>query len=239
MKRMQAERFHVGLTPERVIDAALDLTRSSHLFSWSIRDLAGALGVKQSAIYHHVGGKDLLCRGVVERVLERVAIPSETLAWERWFRELLTQFVPLTGEFPGVAKWTLMHGPTIPVMIPIVEGGIRRLRAGGFGEQSGIAYSFLLNTAVTTLAMRDERSMEQGDGPRDHESMMAEFRAVADDSPEARELGEGFMARFAETGGAEAAFAHYFDYAVEAAISGVSSLRPAEQGTADGADSRA
>ena len=38
-------RFHVGLTPERVVDAAVDLTRESHLMSWSIRDLASRLGV--------------------------------------------------------------------------------------------------------------------------------------------------------------------------------------------------
>ena len=50
-----AASFHVGLTPERIIDVALELTRTSDLSGWSIRDLARVLDVAPSVIYHHVG----------------------------------------------------------------------------------------------------------------------------------------------------------------------------------------
>lgn len=80
--------FHAGLTPAVVVDAAVELTRSSHLFSWSMRDLASRLGVAPSVIYHHIGGKDRLCRQVVERVLDQLELPPHDLGWQDWFRAL-------------------------------------------------------------------------------------------------------------------------------------------------------
>lgn len=106
--------FHVGITSDQVIDAAVRLTRSSHLFTWSIRDLARALNVAQAVIYHHVGGQDSICRGVVERVLAQISVPVSDSSWQEWFREMLSDLAGVCREYPGVAKWALMHGPTIP-----------------------------------------------------------------------------------------------------------------------------
>lgn len=86
MTEAVAEPFHVGLTPDAVIDAAVELTRESHLFSWSIRDLAKRVGVNPSTIYYHVGGKDLLCRRVMERIATDLMIPDPSLGWQDWFR---------------------------------------------------------------------------------------------------------------------------------------------------------
>ena len=55
---------------------AAELSRETHLLSWSIRDLAGRLWIAASGIYHHVGGKYLLCRAVVERMIERIKLPE-------------------------------------------------------------------------------------------------------------------------------------------------------------------
>ena len=216
--------FHVGLTPEAVVLAAVDLTRESHLFTWSIRDLAKRLGVSQSVIYHHVGGKDLLCRRVVERVLERVAIPPADIEWHEWFRRLLGDLGPRARAYPGVAKWALLHGPTLPVMLPILESGIDQLRRAGFGELSQIAYAVLLNTATLTVAIGDDRLQHEGDGPRDHAAMMTEFAALPQASETVRSMGQEFILPFAE-GGEVAARARdeYYRFAIDTAIAGLES----------------
>ena len=100
MSKAAAAPFHVGLTPERIVDVAVELTRESHLFSWSVRDLAGRLGVAPSVIYHHVGGKDLVCRRVVERALAHIELPSADLSWQEWFRELLYAIGPSPRAIP-------------------------------------------------------------------------------------------------------------------------------------------
>lgn len=81
--------YHHGLTPTAIIDAAVKASRGEGLESWSLRDLAKRLHVTPPTIYHHVGGQELLRRHVVERVLEAVTFPTETMPWRQWFRAAL------------------------------------------------------------------------------------------------------------------------------------------------------
>ncbi len=215
-------RFHVGLTPERVVDAAVDLTRESHLMSWSIRDLASRLGVAPSVIYHHVGGKDLLCRRVVERMLAGIVPPDRDLAWREWFRALLYAAGPRAAEYPGSAKWMLMHGPTLPAALPVLEAGISVLRRAGFGARAEIAYAVLLNNAMLTVSMSDDRLQHEDDGPRDHATMMAELLELPAASPEVRAMGQDFIRPFAEGGETAARMRQeYFRFVVDTTIAGL------------------
>lgn len=214
--------FHVGLTPERVIDAAVHLTRESHLMSWSIRDLAARLGVAASVIYHHVGGKDLLCRGVVERMLGRIEPPEAALPWQEWFRTLLYPAGPRASEYPGSAKWMLMHGPTLPAVLPVLEAGMTVLYRAGFGGSADFAYAVLLNNAMLTVSMGDDRLQHEGDGPRDHATMMAEFRQMPTASAEVRAMGQELIRPFA-AGGETAARMRwdYYRFVVDTTIAGL------------------
>lgn len=214
--------FHVGLTPTRVVDAAVALTRESHLMSWSIRDLAGRLGVTPSVIYHHVGGKDLLCRRVVERMLERIELPDADLPWDEWFRTLLYSAGPRAAEYPGTAKWMLMHGPTLPAVLPVLEAGVALLHRSGFGDRADLVYSVLLNNAMLTISMSDDRLQHEGDGPRDHATMMAEFLEMPTASAEVQAMGQQFIRPFAEGGETAVRMRwHYYRFVVDTTIAGL------------------
>lgn len=214
--------FHVGITSDLVIDAAVRLTRSSHLFTWSIRDLARSLDVAQAVIYHHVGGKDSICRGVVERVLSQVSVPVSDSSWQEWFREMLSDLAVVCREYPGVAKWALMHGPTIPAAQPIIEAGITKLQTAGFGQRSAATYALLFNTAAQTLSMNDDRLQHEGDGPRDHASMMLEFEQMPTASPQMRQMWGEFIRPFASgLDAATAAKESYYRFAIDTVIAGL------------------
>lgn len=216
------EPFHVGLTPEAVIDAAVELTRESHLLGWSIRDLARRLGVNPSTIYHHVGGKDLLCRRVVERVSEKLVTPDPALEWQDWFRTLLFGMGPIVMEYPGTAKWILMHGPTVPAIMPAMGTGFLPLARAGFGENTYRAVALLINTATTTIAMGDDRLQHEEDGPRDHAAMMREFERMTAGIPQADGFARAMIRPFAAGGQAshDARIA-YYRFAIEIAIAGL------------------
>lgn len=217
-----AASFHVGLTPERIIDVALELTRTSHLSGWSIRDLARVLDVAPSVIYHHVGGKDLIGRHVVERVLVGLDAPPTALGWQEWFHALLDSIYLVVSPFPGVAKWLLMHGPTFPSVLPIIETGVAALRHAGFADQAELAYAALLNNAMLTISIGDDRLLHEDDGPRDHATMMAEFRRAAADRPEGAPLDESFIASFAEGGEpVDSQREAYYRHIVRTTIAGV------------------
>lgn len=219
------ELFHPGLTPELVVDAAMALTRESHGMGWSIRNLAGRLGVAPSVIYHHVGGKDLLWRRVVERVLGRIELPDMDLPWQAWFRSLLRSAGPQVAEYPGSAKWMLMHGPTIPAMLPVLEAGMSVLHQAGFGDRASLAYAMLLNTAMLTISMSDDRLQHECDGPRDHATMMAEFLEMPTASAEVRAMGLEFICPFAEGGETAARMRwDYYCFVVDTTVAGVDAV---------------
>jgi AcrR family transcriptional regulator len=167
--------FHVGLTPERVIEEAAALTRETHLLGWSVRDLARRLDVAASVLYHHVGGKDVIVRRVVERVLLEVPVPDASLSWQDWFRATILPSREVIGSHPGVAKWLLLHGPTLTLVVPTVELGVGALQRAGFGEHAALAYAALLNNTLAAVAMGDDRMLVEDDGPRDHATMLAQL----------------------------------------------------------------
>lgn len=214
--------FHVGMTAARIVDEAAALTRASHLLGWSIRDLAGALAVSPSVVYHHVGGTDALCRAVADRVIGSLEVPDAAGArWDDWFRALLKSQGPRIAGYPGVAKWMLMHGPTIPSASVILDRGMTLLASAGFGHHAPAAYALLLNTAMTTISTGDDRRQHDDDGPRDHTTMMAEFARLPS-SPAARALGDGFIASFAAGGeAAERMRWTYYEFAVDTVIAGL------------------
>lgn len=221
-------RFHQGLTPELVVDTAIELTRASNLFGWSIRDLARELQVTPSVIYHHVGGKDLLSKLVAERVIALIEAPPEHLEWREWFRRLLIDSVyPATIAHPGVAKWVLMHGVPFPAAIGVFDTGIGKLQQAGFGRQALLAYSAIMNSATLTVSMGDERLLHEDDGPRDHAALMQEFRQALSDNPRIGALSEEFIAPFAEGGEpAERMREQYYRYVVDVTLAGVEALGP-------------
>lgn len=221
---MPPSSFHAGVTPDLVVDAAAKLTRESGLFTWSIRDLAQELGVTPSVVYHHVGGKDLLCRGVVERAMSEFPLPDPSLAWQDWFRELLYAAAPIANRYPGVARWLVMHGPTITAALPIVDAGIGALQRAGFGDDTGYAYGALLNNAMLTLSVHDERQQHEDDGPRDHAAMMREFAQLPATLPGVDVLTRTLLAPYARGGAeAQAARSTYYRFIVETTISGLES----------------
>lgn len=65
-----------------VVDAAIALLDEHGLAGWSMRRLAGELGVQPSALYHHFGGKEELLAAVADEILRRGRRPAEVVAWD-------------------------------------------------------------------------------------------------------------------------------------------------------------
>lgn len=225
MPKSDPTPFHVGLTPERVIDAAVELTTESHLMVWSIRDLAKRLGVTPSVIYHHVGGKDLLCRRVVERMVAEITLPDAGLGWQEWFSALLNTIGPIAAKYPGTAKWMFMHGPTLPAALPTLEAGLTVLHRSGFGSNADLVYATLFNNAILTVAANDDRRQHEEDGPRDHATMMAEFAKLSPSTELLQSMGQDLMRPFAAGGQvADQRRWEYYRFVVDTTIAGLEAM---------------
>jgi AcrR family transcriptional regulator len=69
-----------------VVDRAIAVLDAHGLAELSMRRLAGDLGVRASALYHHVANKDALLAAVADEILERGRRASEVVTWESELR---------------------------------------------------------------------------------------------------------------------------------------------------------
>lgn len=214
-----ARPYHVGLDRAGIVAAALELSRERGLYGWSVRDLSRALAVTPSVIYHHVGGRDLLCRYVVEALIETATFPTAPAPWREWFESALLPARAQLSAVPGVAQWLILHGPVIPALLPVVDSGIESLRRAGFGESCTAAYAMLFSVAMQTVAAADERRQHADDGPRDHATMMAEFATLADASPGLSALAYQHTASFVDD--AAAANQRHYETVIETMLDGL------------------
>ncbi|MCK2240469.1 MULTISPECIES: TetR/AcrR family transcriptional regulator [unclassified Crossiella] len=177
------------LTAELIVDAAERLTAEAGLAGWTVRKLATELDCWPTVIYHHVGDRAAVHHAVADRVVSRMPCPAEDLDWREWFTELLLGARPVLRGYPGVARWLVLRGPIVPSALRILDRGVRVLQRAGFGAESPMVYSTLLNAAILLIMSYDERSAEDAntkititealgayrDDPREGLAAMAEY----------------------------------------------------------------
>ena len=214
--------YHVGLDADKVIDAAVALSQGDGLATWTLRDLGERLGVAPSVIYHHVGGREALSRHVVERILTLVGQPTTAMPWRQWFREALYPLRPVLTDYPGTARWLLLHGPVFPGIAPVMDAGTASLQRAGFGRDTALAYASLVNTALMTIATVDDRLLHEDDGPHDHAALIRDLSGAVPDSAGISLMMNDLMSQF--TGSAEeieAAQDRYYRFVLERLMDGL------------------
>jgi AcrR family transcriptional regulator len=174
------KKYRTGITTGQIVDAAVELTRQRGLYGWSLRDLVAAIGTSPSVVYRRVGGRDALCRRVVAHVLTQIeyGLREEECDWREWFRATLFPMLPVLTQYPGVAKWILMHGRVISENSDSFDADMDRLHSAGFGEDAALVFALIINTAMTCIMMMDERVAHDDGDPRDHARIIAELRST-------------------------------------------------------------
>ncbi|GLZ36426.1 TetR family transcriptional regulator [Actinokineospora sp. NBRC 105648] len=166
-----------AVTPERVVRAALALTREHGLENWTLRQLAAGIGAYPAVIYHHVGDREAVVSAVLERVVAELPVPESDRPWRDWFEDLLTGWRPVLLTYPGVARRLAVHGALVPAMHTVIDCAVGVLRRAGLGDESVLACTLLLNQAWQSIAVEDDR----GPGIRER---AAELHASLRDRPD-------------------------------------------------------
>ncbi|WP_328912141.1 MULTISPECIES: TetR/AcrR family transcriptional regulator [unclassified Streptomyces] len=205
------------LTPARVVDAAVELTRLHGTEGWSIRDLAAALGSWPNSVYHHVGDRDAVLRLVLDRVVAELPNPSADLSWQEWFRGFLFGSRPVFLRYVGVARLLCRDGPTVPAALPIIDRGVGLLLRAGFGERAPRAYGVLVDSAFLVIALDEDRTLA-GSGRDATAGAMLAMAEPSDAGPGWQAM-HGYVSQWIAD--AETHREKLYTYSVEAAIAGL------------------
>lgn len=125
-----------GLDRDDVLDAALALVEEHGADALTMRGLASALGVTTTTIYWHVGGRDELVLGVIERLSERnAAVAVEGDGPRERVMCLVRQLWQTSLGHPNVTSLAHQVGASAVLGIDLERAIARELVAAGLGPE--------------------------------------------------------------------------------------------------------
>ena len=131
-------KAQIGLTRERVVDAAIRLADRDGLEALSFRPLAKALGVTPMAIYRYVRDKSQLLDLMAERLLEQVDLGSgASTAWQDRLRGLLASYQAVVDQHPS-APLLLSRPFASPASLRASEALLEILHDAGFDSGQAV-----------------------------------------------------------------------------------------------------
>ncbi|MGK5642041.1 TetR/AcrR family transcriptional regulator [Streptomyces sp. URMC 126] len=210
------------ITAEKVISAALDLTREHGLEGWSVRQLSGALGVYPGVVYHHVGDREAVVEMVTDRVVAEMPLPDGELDWRAWFEAFLIEGRLTLRRYPGTARRLVRLGPTVPSALPAVDRGVAALLRAGFGRDATLVYRYLLNSAFMLVATEDEEGADPGGRARMTEVLGAYRDAT--DRPGLAAAADDVRRRAADPRPPDEPAAEFYAFTVARALDGAQAL---------------
>ncbi|AIJ25506.1 hypothetical protein AMETH_5414 [Amycolatopsis methanolica 239] len=209
-----------AVTPDRIIDAALELTARHGVESWTLRQLAGAVDAYPAVIYHHVGDRDTVVTAVVDRVIAMYELPPAEMEWRSWWRQFLTNLRLVFMRYPGVARRVALNGPSVEAGGPTVDRAMRTLLRAGFEQdEAAMVCRLLVSQACLFISLEDDQ--------RKASEVKAQISGgwgeppVDPDLSGLATLSESVHERLADPEKNRDYFAELFDYAVDRVLDGV------------------
>jgi AcrR family transcriptional regulator len=142
MKKGKPERGI--LTRERVLHTALAMADEAGIESLSMRLLGRRLGVEAMSLYNHVANKDDILDGIVDLVVEEIAIPSAATDWRKAMSERAVSALHAWKRHPWASALMDSRVSAGPARLRYLDTMIGILRGAGFSlELSARAFSVL------------------------------------------------------------------------------------------------
>jgi AcrR family transcriptional regulator len=124
--------FHRGLDRNAVLDAAIAVLDDEGRAALTMRGVARRLDVEAASLYTHVRSKDDLVDGVLDRVLEGIAVPALDPDWRRALTEGLTAYRRTLVAHPAVVGLMAERARATQAQLRLVERSIQLLESAGF-----------------------------------------------------------------------------------------------------------
>jgi TetR/AcrR family tetracycline transcriptional repressor len=125
------------LSPERILDAAVELIDGEGLEALSMRRLGAALGVEAMSLYRHFPSKHTLLDSVVGRLLAELLLPVPgSAAWQESFRALARDYRQLLLRHPNAIPLLATLQLSNPGALGAAGAVMALLRGAGFDART-------------------------------------------------------------------------------------------------------
>ena len=166
------------LTPDRIIETAMQMLDADGVDTFTMRKLAGALDVDPMAIYHYHKNKAALLNAVIQAMLGTCNVPEPSDEWTQDIRRLCAGIRDLANRHPGTFRIYETYDEWVPAEHRIHNAFHATLLRAGFchtkaaqGVRVLLAYteSFAVDEVTGWLDAEDrselEASLSQGNFP--------------------------------------------------------------------------
>ena len=110
-----------GLTPARIVEAALALVAEDGLAAFSTRKLGQRLGCEAMSIYHHFPNKHHLLDAMVDHAIASIEPTPAGLAPMDRLRHLLHAYRAMANRFPALYPLIAVHRLNTPTGVGMIE----------------------------------------------------------------------------------------------------------------------
>jgi AcrR family transcriptional regulator len=202
-----SKRTYAGrptLTRERVVDAGIAVADADGIDALTMRRLGRELGVEAMALYNHVGNKDDLLDGMLDRAAGEIELSGDDVDWRTFARRRATAAHAVLIRHRWLpAVWTsrISLGPN---RMRYMDSALRNLREAGFPpELLDRAYhaveNHIVGHALQTIGFPlDNDQMQELGEPllrsqplADYPDLIAHIRHHLDRAPEQDEFAFG------------------------------------------------
>lgn len=130
----RAKASRLGLSRERILEAALHLLDRHGLDRFNMRSLAEDLGVGTMTLYGYFRSKEELIDAVIDHGVSGLEAADPGGPWKRRLRSLMVQIHAQLVEHPAIIELRLKRPLLSPGALELTERGMQILRDAGFDK---------------------------------------------------------------------------------------------------------
>jgi AcrR family transcriptional regulator len=140
------------------VEAARDLISEHGYGGFSLRTLAGTLGVRPAALYNHVRDRDDLLDAVAEQFVATFELPEGDAEWPEWVREVARGLRTHMRAQPHLTAVVLGRASAGPARPALLRRFMARLERAGVDPATAHAgWHALLHVVVGAVSLEDAR----------------------------------------------------------------------------------
>jgi AcrR family transcriptional regulator len=132
----EGARAKRDLSPDRIVEAALEVVDREGLEDFSLRKLAAPLGCHVTSIYHHFPSKAHLMDALVDRLIGQMRFASSELHWEERLDSLIGEWRKIARRHPRLFFYFSTHRKNTPEGLRLLEHMLSIFADAGLGPEA-------------------------------------------------------------------------------------------------------